>query len=456
MVDPTPILPGLSPVGSKPLDVRFDGGVLSSDGGLLLFREVEERLRLADRLAGCLTDPRDQARIDHTLAEIIRFRMLAIVAGYEDGNDCNTLRHDPIFKIALGRLPEEGDDLCSQSTVSRLENLPSRTDLYRMARALVDQYCASFPQVPERIVLDLDDTFDATHGAQQLQLFNAHYDEHGFQPIVIFDAGGRLVTAVLRPAKRPSGREILTLLRRVVGRIRAAWPAVRITLRGDSHYACPEVMDWCESEGHRYILGLAGTKPLHRRTAALAQSTLDRYVAARAANPALPADTKVRRFTEFYDGAESWSRVRRIVARVEAGSQGADVRFVVTNMATGRGKDLYERTYCARGQMENHIKSYKRHLAADRTSCSRSTANQFRLFLHAAAYWLVWALQATLPRRSPWRTVQFDTIRLRLIKIAARVEELKKHVRVRLPTTYPHRPILRLCVERLPRLRLLT
>ncbi len=242
MVDTTLSLPGLSPVRSKPLDVRFDGGVLSSDGGLLLFREVEERLRLADRLAGCLVDPRKQAQVDHTLAEIIRFRMLAIVAGYEDGNDCNTLRRDPIFKIALGRLPEQGEDLCSQSTVSRLENLPSRTDLYRMARALVDQYCASFPQVPDRIVLDLDDTFDATHGAQQLHLFNAHYDEHGFQPIVIFDASGRLVTAVLRPAKRPSGREILTLLKRVVGRIRANWPAVRITLRGDSHSACPEVM----------------------------------------------------------------------------------------------------------------------------------------------------------------------------------------------------------------------
>jgi hypothetical protein len=444
MVDLTLTLPGLSPVRSKPLDVRFDGGVLSSDGGLLLFREVEERLRLADRLAGCLSDPRNP--VDHTLAEIIRFRMLAIVAGYEDGNDCNTLRHDPIFKIALGRLPERGEDLCSQSTVSRLENLPSRTDLYRMARALVDQYCASFPQVPDRIVLDLDDTFDATHGAQQLQLFNAHYDEHGFQPIVIFDASGRLVTAVLRPAKRPSGREILILLRRVVGRIR--WPMVRITLRGDSHYACPEVMDW--AEGHRYIFGLAGTRPLHRRTARLAQSTLERYAAAQAANPALPPE--IRRFTEFYDGAESWSRVRRIVVRVEAGDQGVDVRFIV--IATGRGKSLYER--CARGRMENHIKSYKRHLAADRTSCSKATANQFRLFLHAAAYWLVWALQATLPKRSPWRTAQFDTIRLRLIKIAARVDELKKRIRVRLPTACPCQPILNLCVERLIRLRLLT
>ena len=347
MVDPTLSLPGLSPVRTKPLDVRFDGGVLSSDGGLLLFREVEERLRLADRLAGCLIDPRNQAQVDHTLAEIIRFRMLAIVAGYEDGNDCNTLRHDPIFKIALGRLPERGADLCSQSTVSRLENLPSRTDLYRMARALVDQYCASFPQVPDRIVLDLDDTFDATHGAQQLQLFNAHYDEHGFQPIVIFDAGGRLVTAVLRPAKRPSGREILTLLERVVGRIRTNWPAVRITLRGDSHYACPEVMDWAESEGQRYIFGLAGTKPLHRRTAPLAQATLDRYAMAQAANPTLSPETKIRRFTEFYDGAESWSRVRRIIARVEAGDQGVDVRFIVTNIATGRGKSLYERAPAA-------------------------------------------------------------------------------------------------------------
>ena len=142
MVDLTPTLPGLSPVRCKPLDVRFDGGVLSPDGGLLVFREVEERLRLADRLAGCLKDPRNQGRVDHTLAEVIRFRMLAIVAGYEDGNDCNTLRHDPIFKIALGRLPERGEELCSQSTVSRLENLPSRPDLYRIARALVDQYCA--------------------------------------------------------------------------------------------------------------------------------------------------------------------------------------------------------------------------------------------------------------------------------------------------------------------------
>jgi hypothetical protein len=206
----------------------------------------------------------------------------------------------------------------------------------------------------------------------------------------------------------------------------------------------------CEQEGDRYIFGLAGTKPLHRHTAPLAQATLDRYAAVKTASPALPSETKIRRFTEFYDGAESWSRVRRIIARVEAGDQGVDVRFIVTNIATGRSKSLYERA------PENHIKFYKRHLAADRTSCGKATANQFRLFLHAAAYWLLWALQATLPKRSPWRTAQFDTIRLRLIKIAARVDELKKRVRIRLPTACPDQPILRLCVERLTRLRLLT
>ena len=264
MVDSAPLLPGLSPVCGKPLHARFDGGLVSSDGGLLLFREVEARLGLAARLAAGMNDGRDPDRVTHTAADIIRFRMLGIVAGYEDGNDCNALRTDPVFKLAAGRLPESGDRLCSQSTVSRLENTPSRTTLYRLGRALVDQYCASYPKVPGRIVLDLDDTFDAAHGQQQMSLFNAHYDERGFQPIVIFDDTGRLVTAVLRPAKRPSGREILTLIKRVVGRIRANMPNVRITLRGDGHYACPEVMVWCEAEGHKFIFGLPGTSTYHK------------------------------------------------------------------------------------------------------------------------------------------------------------------------------------------------
>lgn len=456
MVDVTPFLPGLSPVSGKALQVRFDGGSVSSDGGLLLFREIEDRLGLASRLAACLNDGRHPDLLTHTAADIIRFRALGIVAGYEDGVDCNRLRTDPVFKLALGRLPESGDRLCSQSTVSRLENTPSRTALYRMGRALIDQYCTSYPTVPGRIVLDLDDTFDAAHGQQQLSLFNAHYDERGFQPILIFDDTGRLVTAVLRPAKRPSGREIRTLIRRVVGRIRSNWPQVRITLRGDGHYACPEVMDWCEAKGLSYIFGLPGTSTYHAHVTTLSASTLARFEELKAANPKLSAETKVRRYKEFHDGAKSWSRVRRIGARVEAGCLGVDVRYIVTNIEGKSVKTLYEKVYCARGQMENHIKSYKRHLAADRTSCSAATANQFRLFLHAVAYWLVWVFQQTVPKRSRWRTAQFDTIRLRLVKLGARFQEFKKMVRVHLPAACPVQPLLTFIAGRIPVVRMLT
>src|SRR5882724_4411378 len=236
MVDVTPFLPGLSPVQGKAVVARFDGGRLSSEGGLLALREIESRLGLADRLAACMNDPRAPERVVHRLAEIIRFRMLMIAAGYEDGNDADSLRADPMFKLALDRLPSD-EELCSQSTISRLENLPDRRALLRLGRALIEQYCASFRQVPKRIVLDVDDTFDRVHGGQQLRLFNAFHDDYGFQPIVVFDGEGRFVTALLRPGKRPGGQEIRAFLRRLVGAIRAFWPRVEILLRADSHYA---------------------------------------------------------------------------------------------------------------------------------------------------------------------------------------------------------------------------
>ena len=213
MVDLTPFLPGLSPVQGKAVAARFDGGRLSSEGGLLALREIERRLGLAERLANCLVDPRAPERVVHRLAEIIRFRMLMIAAGYEDGNDADALRRDPMFMLALDRLPA-GEELCSQSTISRLENLPDRRALLRLGRALVEQYCGSFRAVPKRIVLDIDDTFDRVHGGQQLRLFNAYYDDYGFQPIVVFDAEGRFVTALLRPGKRPTGVEIRGFVRR--------------------------------------------------------------------------------------------------------------------------------------------------------------------------------------------------------------------------------------------------
>jgi hypothetical protein len=448
MVDATPFLPGLSPVQSKAVVARFDGGRLSSEGGLLALREIERRLGLADRLAGCLKDPRMPEKVVHRLAEIIRFRMLMIAAGYEDGNDANTLRGDPMFKLALERLPS-GEELCSQSTISRLENLPDLRALLRLGRALVEQYCSSFRAVPKRIVLDIDDTFDRVHGGQQLGLFNAYYDDYGFQPIVVFDAEGRFVTALLRPGKRPSGVEIRSFVRRLVGAIRAHWPKIEILLRADSHYAAPEVFDWCRANRVDWLFGLAPNVALRRHVTALEKSTTERFKEAKAG---VAPNRKVRRFMQFYDAAESWSRVERIIARVEAGPEGTDTRFIVTNLEGGRAKHLYERLYCARGQAENHIKSWKNHLAADRTSCHTAEANQFRLFLHAGAYWLLWSMRRVMPKRSTWRVMQFDTLRLRLIKIAARVVELKTKLKIHLPSSAPDQAIFATLLARLPRL----
>ena len=444
MNDPMLPLPGLSPVCGKKVVARFDGGELSSDGGVVVLREVEQRLRVADRIAACMVDPRAPGQITHSLADIIGFRLLMIAAGYEDGNDADTLRSDPMFKMALELTPSDRA-LCSQPTISRLENLPDARALLRMGGAMVDLYCASFRQVPKRIVLDVDDTFDAVHGGQQLRLFNAHHDEYGFQPIVVFDGEGRFITAVLRPAKRPGGKEIKAFLRRLLRAIRANWPNTEIVLRADSHYCCPEVLDFCRAERLDYILGVAPTTTLRKHVVALEASTKARYEAA-------PKDGKVRRYKEFYDGAASWSRVERIIARVEAGADGPDTRFVVTNLKQRNARRLYENDYCRRGQAENHIKSWKTHLAADRTSCTRATANQLRLFLHAGAYWLMWGLRQSMPKRSMWRVAQFDTLRLRLIKIAARVVEMKTMIRVHLPSSCPVQRILNYALERIPRL----
>lgn len=444
MVDATPLLPGLSPVQGKAVVARFDGGQLSSEGGLLALREIERRVGIADRFAACLKDPRMPEKVVHRLAQIIRFRLLMIAAGYEDGNDADALRRDPMFKLALDRLPW-GDDLCSQSTISRLENLPDRRALLRLGRALVDQYCSSFRTVPKRIVLDIDDTFDRVHGGQQLRLFNAYHDDYGFQPIVVFDGEGRFVSVLLRPGKRPSGVEIRGFVRRLVGAIRAHWPKVEILLRADSHYAAPEVFDWCRANRVDWIFGLAPNVALCRHVLALEKSTAERF-------RLMPARGKPRRFTQFYDAAGSWSRVERIIARVEAGPAGTDTRFIVTNLEGGRAKHVYERLYCARGQAENHIKAWKNHLAADRTSCHAAEANQFRLFLHAGAYWLLWSMRRVMPKGSTWRVMQFDTLRLRLIKIAARVVELKTQLKIHLPSSAPDQAIFATLLGRLPRL----
>jgi hypothetical protein len=427
-------LPSLSPVDRKHVKVAFDGGLMSSDGGVLLLREAERKLGIAARLAGCLTDRRDPARIDHTLADMLRFRMFAIAAGYEDGDDCDALRCDPIFKMAAGRAPVGGAPLCSQPTMSRLENAPSAIALGRMLAAMVDLFCERWASVPAAIVLDLDDSWDEAHGRQQLSLFNAHYDGYGFLPIHVFEAtSGLPVAAILRPGKTPSGAEVRKVLAHVIRRIRKNWPRVAILVRGDSHYGRPEALDWCEDNGVSYVFGLAGNDALRALAAPLAEDAAVRRALAGATG-------KVRRHASFPYAAKSWRCQRRVVARIEASERGSDTRFVVTNLAA-KPKRLYQRLYCARGQMENLIKAHKTHLASDRTSCHSAAANQFRLILHSAAYWLLHTLRAATPRRSFWRTAQFDTLRLRLLKLGARIIEGTTRIKVALPCACPDKAV---------------
>ena len=365
---------------------------------------------------------------------MIRARMFAIACGYEDCDDLDVVRFNPAFKPACGRVSETGDDLMSQPTLSRLENAPSWRQPGRMGLSMIDLFCASFKAVAERIVLDIDDTDDAVHGGPQLALFNAHYDEYIFQPIHIFEATtGKPVLPLLRPGKRPSGEEAARILKHVIRRIRRHWPRVEITVRGDGHYGTPDVMELLEDQGCNYIFGPPGNARLSKTGQPWCEDVAVRRVQR--------GKDKLRRFFRVAYRANSWSRERTVVARVEATSKGCDVRFVVTNLP-GRAKVLYEKVYCARGRMENMIKDHKLYTKSDRTSCHRWEANQFRLFLHTGAYWLLHQLRQAAPRRSLWRKATFETIRRAFLKIAGRIEELKSRIRIALPSAYPYRPAL--------------
>jgi hypothetical protein len=299
---------------------------------------------------------------------------------------------------------------------------------------MIDLFCDSFAEVPQQIVLDIDDTDDAVHGAQQLALFNAHYDAYCFQPIHVFEAtSGKPVLSLLRPGKRPSGKEAAGILRHLIDRIRRNWPRTRIILRGDGHYATPEVMELLEARGCGYVLGLATNKRLKTLAEPWCEDVAIRRV--------LSGKDKIRRFFQTPYQAASWTKERRVIARVEATARGSDTRFILTNLP-GRAKHLYEKAYCKRGQAENLIKDMKTYTKSDRTSCHRWQANQFRLFLHMGAYWLIHSLRRLAPRKSLWHGATFQTIRQAFLKVAARITELRSRITIALPSAYPHHKML--------------
>lgn len=427
---------GFPAIARKKITAAFDGGRLTSDGGVMLLAAAERRLGLADRLAGLIADPRNPLLITHSVADILRARMLLIACGYEDGDDLDHLRTDPGFKLACGRLPDSGRDLCSQPTLSRWENAPNLREVIRLSYAMIDTYCASYKRPPGAVTLDIDDTVDVVHGHQQMSLFNAHYDERCFLPMHVYDtAAARPVALLLRPGTTPSGEEIYHHLRRLVRRIRQHWPNTRLTIRGDGHYGRPEVMAWCEANGVTYILGLSGNTVLSGLVEPVADETRVRR--------ALDQAEAVRRYTEVRYGARSWRCERRVAARIEATPKGLDIRYVVTNLRSGTAEWLYDTLYCARGQAENLIKLHKSQLASDRTSCRSPLANQVRLVLHTAAYWLMLTLRDAIPEPQVLAAAEFATLRLRLIKIAARVTETATRVRIAFATACPEAALFR-------------
>jgi hypothetical protein len=430
MLEDTLLPFSLPSVQRKKVTAAFDGGRLTADGGVMLLAAIETSMGIAARLAPLIADRRNPLRVSHGLADILRARMLAIACGYEDADDLDHLRRDPGFKLACGRLPDSGAELCSQPTVSRWENAPTLREVIRLTYAMVDIYCASYPAPPRAVTLDIDDTLDVVHGQQQLALFNGHYGERCFLPIHVYDtAASRPVAMLLRPGTTPSGAEIRCHLRRLVRRIRRHWPHTRLTIRGDGHYGRPEVMAWCEANGIDYILGLPGNAVLDRLVEPAADDVRTRRAEAQA--------PVVRRYAETPYGAKSWRCQRRVAARIEATPKGLDIRYVVTNIARGSAEWLYDTLYCARGQAENLIKLHKSQLASDRTSCRSPLANQVRLVLHTGAYWLLLKLRDAIPEPQKLARAEFTTLRLRLIKIGARIAETASRVRIAFAAAHP-------------------
>jgi hypothetical protein len=416
----------------KKVVADFEGGVVTSDAGLLFLRETERKIGIVRRLAECVSDNRDLRYIDHQMRELMTQRVMQIACGYEDADDSDSLRSDPALKIACGRAPLTGDDLGSQPTMSRLENAVSRTELFRMGGAFVDGFLDSYRRAPEKIIVDIDDTDDATHGAQQMSLFNAYYDEYCYMPLHIYEGySGKLICAVLRPGKRPSGEEMAAILERVLKRIRKRWPKVRIVIRGESHFSGPEIYDLCKSmQRVHFVLGLSNNR-------ALAPLVEDAVKSVEAAYKQVEKKLKV--FVEFPCQAKSWSTPQRVIGKIEVNEQGRNVRFIVTDM-NGKGPQrMYEESYCGRGRMENFIKNHKNALHSDRTSCHRFEANMFRLYLHSAAYVLMHALNETGLRGTSLAGSQFDTIIMKVLKIGAQVIERLSRIRIHLPTSRPYK-----------------
>lgn len=422
----------------RPVVMDFSLGVVSSDTGVIWLRQVDEQLGLTARLAGCLVDLRDQDKVEHTRLEQIRQRVYQIAAGYEDCNDADTLRSDPVFKLAVGRLPESEPHLSSQPTLSRFENSAADRELRRLNRELLRTYLDTRPTPGRRIVIDIDATDDPTHGQQAFSFYHGFYRRHMFHPLLCFDGeSGDLLAALLRPGKAHAANGVVKVLKRIVKQIRKRWAKVEIVIRADAGFCVRRLYRWCERHQLGYVIGLITNETLKSLHAPLLAEAQARYA---------ETQTKARLLGEVGYRAGPWKCFRRVIMKAEVMAKGGNRRFVVTNLEE-EPEALYD-FYVERGDAENRIKDLKNALAADRLSCCSFAANRLRLLLHAAAYALMHALRTELAG-TELQNAQFDTLRLRLIKVAARVSQSTRRVLVQAASSYPEPALWALLHQRL-------
>ncbi len=415
-------------ISGKKVEVDFDGGEVSSDAGVLFLRETETDIGIINKVATAIVDHRHPSYVKHEVVDLLTQRVFQIASGYEDGNDSNDLRNDPIFKISCGKLPATDDPLASQPTMSRFENTPSRTTLYRIAQVVLDSFIQSYSKAPEAIILDIDDTADSTYGSQQLTLFNAYHDCFCYMPLHIYEGkSGKLITTILRPGKRPSGKEIVSIVKRVVKRIREAWPEVGILIRGDDYYCSPGMYDYCEEHNIKFVFGFKPYKPLLKIASSVITKAKELYNT---------NETAVKLYSDFLYQAKTWAKPNRVIVKAQYTHKGPNTRFIVTNFESVSRKFIYETVYSGRGAAELMIKEHKNHLASDRTSCSSFQANQFRLFLHSMAYILLHAFREKHLKHTQFAKAQFNTIQSKIIKVAARVRQLSTKIKIHLPSSF--------------------
>jgi DDE family transposase len=444
-----------APVEGRPVVAEFDGGALTSDAGGLLLGAADRTLDLVRRLAQCFRDARDPRLIEHSVATLVGQRVFGIALGYEDLNDHDELRHDPLMAVLAGKLEAWREDcapVAGKSTLNRLELSRERPTKYRkiahdpaaVERLFVDLFLEAHARPPRQIILDLDATDDPLHGHQEGRFFHGYYDCYCYMPLYVF-SGRHLLAAKLRPSNIDASAGATEEIARIVGQIRARWPRVRILLRGDSGFAREALMSWCENNRVDFLFGLA-------RNARLVEEI---YVElASAEEEALRTGRPARRFKDFHYGTlDSWSRRRRVVAKAEWTGGEANPRFVVTSLKRGEAeaRALYEQIYCARGEMENRIKECQGDLFADRTSTATMRANQLRLWLASFAYALLCAVRRIGLAHTQFAEATCGTIRLKLLKIGALVRMSARRIKFALASACPWADEWRLAAARLAR-----